>query len=284
MRRQYSPCSRNDLMSREYLRRWRLRVDGAPIATSGAWLQPVMTADGLPAMLRLARDCSGIAPAAAALDCWAGDGAVRLLAVDGHALLLERAVPGHTLCELPFEGRDQQATTALCSVAARLHRAGGTNTAGLIPLHHWFDALLRPALPQRALLRRCAALARQLLAPPCDPVVLHGDLHHGNVLDGGRRSLLAIDPKGLYGDPAFDYTPLFLNPDLCFNGRRFASVAAHFDRRVAWVSQQSAIPEQRLLQWIAAGAGLSASWFLQDGVDADTSLAVAGLALARLED
>ena len=283
MRRQYLPCSRNDLMHGEYLRRWRLRDDGAPIATSGAWLQPVLTADGLPAMLRLARDCSGIASAAAALDCWDGDGAVRLLAVDGHALLLERAVPGHTLCELSFEGRDQQATTALCSVAARLHRAGGTNTTGLIPLHHWFDALLRPALPQRALLRRCAALARQLLAHPCEPVVLHGDLHHGNVLDGGRRGLLAIDPKGLYGDPAFDYTPLFLNPDLCFNGRRSARVAAHFDRRVAWVGQQAGIPEQRLLQWIAAGAGLSASWFLQDGVDADTRLAVAGLALSRLE-
>ena len=36
-------------------------------------------------------------------------------------------------------------------------------------------------------------------------------------------------------------------------------------------------------KWIAAGAGLSASWFLQDGVDADTRLAVAGLALSRLE-
>jgi len=116
-----------------------------PLPPAAAWLQPVLTADGVPAMLRLVRDSSGIAPAAAALDCWAGDGAVRMLAVGRHALLLERAVPRHTLCELPFEGKDLQATTALCSVAAWLHRAGGTNTAGLIPLHHWLDALLCPA-------------------------------------------------------------------------------------------------------------------------------------------
>lgn len=72
-------------------------------------------------------------------------------------------------------------------------------------------------------------------------------------------------------------------PDLCLNGRRFVGVATHFDRGVEWVGQQAGIPEQRLLQWIAAGAELSASWFLQDDVDADTRLAVAGLALSRLE-
>jgi streptomycin 6-kinase len=36
-------------------------------------------------------------------------------------------------------------------------------------------------------------------------VLLHGDLHPGNVLDGGAgRGLVAIDPRPCVGDPAFD--------------------------------------------------------------------------------
>ncbi|MGH3899959.1 MAG: aminoglycoside phosphotransferase family protein, partial [Pseudonocardiaceae bacterium] len=35
--------------------------------------------------------------------------------------------------------------------------------------------------------------------------LLHGDLHPGNVLDGGRvRGLVAIDPRPCLGDPNFD--------------------------------------------------------------------------------
>ncbi len=44
--------------------------------------------------------------------------------------------------------------------------------------------------------------------------VLHGDLHHENVLDFGEKGWLAIDPKKLYGDRAFDYANIFCNPDL----------------------------------------------------------------------
>lgn len=268
-------------MGGRYLQRWRLRADGAPIVTHSAHLQPVLTTEGLPAMLKMPRDVAEVAPAVAALGFWAGDAAVRLLIAADHAMLLERIIPGKSLCEWPFAGNDQQATTLLCDTAARLHRAG-TVPAGLIPLRHGFDALLRPVMPQPVLLQDCAGLAGQLLAQEWNPVVLHGDLHHGNLLDGGPRGWVAIDPKGVYGESAFDYAPQFLNPDLGSSGRPFATVAAHFDTRLMRVSRLSAIPEQRLLQWIAAYAGLSASWFLEDGQDAGTSLAIASLALARL--
>jgi aminoglycoside/hydroxyurea antibiotic resistance kinase len=42
--------------------------------------------------------------------------------------------------------------------------------------------------------------------------VLHGDLHHGNVLDFGLRGWLAIDPKGLLGERGFDFANIFTNP------------------------------------------------------------------------
>jgi streptomycin 6-kinase len=45
-------------------------------------------------------------------------------------------------------------------------------------------------------------------------VVLHGDIHHGNILDAGQRGWLAIDPKGLIAERGFDFANMFCNPDL----------------------------------------------------------------------
>jgi len=53
-----------------------------------------------------------------------------------------------------------------------------------------------------------------LLADQHDVGVLHGDIHHGNILDFGPRGWLTIDPKGLIGERDFDYANLFCNPDL----------------------------------------------------------------------
>jgi hypothetical protein len=44
-----------------------------------------------------------------------------------------------------------------------------------------------------------------LLDTQTTTVLLHGDLHLGNALDGGpSRGLIAIDPKACVGDPCFD--------------------------------------------------------------------------------
>jgi streptomycin 6-kinase len=42
--------------------------------------------------------------------------------------------------------------------------------------------------------------ARELSANLSEVVVLHGDIHRGNVLDFGHRGWLASDPKGLVGE------------------------------------------------------------------------------------
>jgi streptomycin 6-kinase len=55
-----------------------------------------------------------------------------------------------------------------------------------------------------ARLERGRGLARALVAAAGPRVLLHGDLHPGNVLDGGARGLVAIDPRPCIGDPAFD--------------------------------------------------------------------------------
>ena len=108
---------------------------------------------------------------------------------------------------------------------------------------------------------------------------LHGDIHHGNILDFGPRGWLAIDPKGLIGERGFDYANLFCNPEA-----EIAIAPGRLARQVDVVAEAAGLDRRRLLKWIMAYAGLSAAWFLEDGEweAATTPLAVAELAAAEL--
>ena len=115
----------------------------------------------------------------------------------------------------------------------------------------------------RGFVRRAATTARALLDERRDVTVLHGDLHHGNVLDFGDDAApawKAIDPKGLLGDRAFDYANMVCNPS-----HDVALVPGRLERQVSILSAASGVDGQRLLRWIVAWTGLSAVWFRAAG-------------------
>ena len=118
------------------------------------------------------------------------------------------------------------------------------------------------------LLGHCAEVARELLATENRKVPLHGDLHHGNVLDGGLRGWLAIDPKALIGERTYDVANLLRNPSphgkLVHDKNRMSRLALYFSQRLD-------LDVQRILNFAFAHAGLSASWDIEDGFDPDFS-------------
>ncbi|MBG6237128.1 streptomycin 6-kinase [Mycetocola sp. CAN_C7] len=262
----------------DYLRRWRLEPRGAGFSTLSSHLQPVLQG-GVPAMLKVAR-IEEEANGCRLLAWWDGSGAARVLEVDAHAALLEEG--GASLVTLA-RSDDDAATRILCGVAETLHAASAGRFAdrpqGLIPLDVWFRALFDRADGEGdGFYGRAASTARRLLAENADDtVVLHGDLHHGNVLDFGERGALAIDPKFLVGDRVFDYTNILCNPE-----QQIAEF--QFDRRVDLISALAGIRLSALLEWTVAWTGLSASWFAADGTRENErrALRIGTLAEARL--
>jgi streptomycin 6-kinase len=122
-----------------------------------------------------------------------------------------------------------------------------------------------------------------VMAEPREVGVLHGDLHHDNVLDFGARGWLAIDPKRLVGERGFDFANIFTNPDLADPTRPVAAEPGRFARRLAVVADATGMERERLLRWILAWTGLSAAWFLGDGASPNIGLQVAGMAAAELD-
>jgi len=143
-----------------------------------------------------------------ALELWGGNGAVRLCRADRsrRALLLERAVPGSDLAALDGD----TATMIAIDVAARLWRPAAA------PFRWIGDQVprwLEQATPGSAAGQRLLERARQQfdVLDVRGGTLVHGDLHHHNILDAGNR-YAAIDPKPMLGEPEFDVPPFLWNP------------------------------------------------------------------------
>jgi streptomycin 6-kinase len=246
-----------------YLMRWRLEPDGAAIETPSSWLLPVHR-DRCAAMLKVLKPSCDERNAAGLLRYLSGDGAVRLYEADEDALLLERANGSRSLVTMAISGRDAQAAEILAETVAKLHaRRNCRLLPELTPLKQQFSPLYAHA-GMMPLLSRCAAVARGLLATERELVPLHGDLHHENVLDGGQRGWLAIDPKALFGERTYEVANLLCNPSA------HADIV-HQPGRMRWLAELYAarlrLDLQRVLAFALAHAGLSASWDVDDGID-----------------
>lgn len=207
-----------------------------------------------------------------------GNGLVRLLGRHGNSMLLEYAGNRH-LSEDLDETTDAAATEVAAQVMRSLHGSSDHPApAELQPLSERFAALFAKAKKDRAAgmssqYVEAAAIAQRLLDDARDIRPLHGDLHHDNILFGAR-GWLAIDPKGVVGDPGFDAANLFYNPldrdDLCLAPARIARMADVFSKSMKQ-------DPRRLLDHAFAYGCLSATWHHDDGNSRDENreLAVA---------
>jgi streptomycin 6-kinase len=265
--------------------RWELAL-GAPFELSYNYVAPAVRRDGTPAVLKLGVPRGEISREIAALQLYAGDGACRLLESDVErcAMLLERVMPGKALAGV-VRIDDDQATRIGARVLRALWRpvpAGSTPT--FRPLAEWFAAFDRHRLayggagplPARVF-EAGVDIARSLLESAPVPVVLHGDFHHYNILSATRADWLAIDPKGMAGDPGYDVGPFVCNPR---PGDGWSPQLLH--RRLDILAHELDYDRARLRDWSIAYAVLSACWSAEDhGHGWDTEITAAETLLAE---
>jgi len=208
---------------------------------------------------------------------WDGNGAARVLAHAECAILMERAETGISLADLAREGQDDETSRTMCVILRKLHAQKAYPPLALPPLVKWFEPLGRAAEAQGGILRTAAETASRLLSTQQDISVLHGDMHHDNVLKFGSRGWLAIDPKGLIGERGFDHANIFCNPD-----DQMATMPGRLARQVKVVAEAADLESNRLLSWVLAWAGLSAAFSLEDHAPCATALRIAELAVAEL--
>ena len=248
--------------------RWSLEVRPPFEPLSYNYVAPALRADGTDVVLKVGVPNPELLSEIEALRLYNGHGIVRLLDADPDqgALLLERLAPGTPLSSLTD---DEQATSIAARVMRQLWRPVPPEhsfptvakwAGGLKRLREHFAGGCGP-FPSR-LVELAEALFAELIGSMAEPVLLHGDLHHENILTAERQPWLALDPKGLIGEPAYEVGALLRNPRPQLLAE--PQPRSVLTRRVDQLAEELELDRERLLGWGLAQAVLSAWWSYED--------------------
>ncbi|MEM9709462.1 MAG: aminoglycoside phosphotransferase family protein [Pseudomonadota bacterium] len=191
----------------------------------------------------------------------------------GPGWLLMAYLPGPALGDLTRRGEDEKASEVLARMAQRLHRAPGPTPPALPRLADWFQALFQLDLARldRSIAEhfgRAVEVAQTLLANEATPQLLHGDLHHDNILWSGS-DWRVVDPKGVLGPAGFELANAMRNPS---GAEDLAARREVIARRAAVFSDALDVTETEFLGWAAAKCALSLAWQMEDGAPAAADL------------
>lgn len=218
-----------------------------------------------------------------ALKLFNGEGACRLLDYDEERywMLLERLTPGVMLSTLED---DEEATHIAAEVMQKIWRSGldipAAHVSKFIKLSDWFDGLkkLRPRFNggtgpfNKKILQRVERSVADFLAENHQPVLMHGDFHHFNILSS-ERGWLIIDPKGVMGPACYEVGPLLINPWGDFLSR--TNHRLMMKRRIDILHEHLGFERERIHEWGLAHAVLSAWWSMEDNTGWESTMAFA---------
>jgi streptomycin 6-kinase len=255
-------------LAAERLDHWQLEVDGYSAFGAVALIIPVVCRDGSKAVLKLQPVDEETGGEPAALQAWAGRGAVRLLEHDpsSGAMLLERLDASR---DLNVVEDDLAAVRIIAELLVQLNSAGAP--AGMRHLSDIAAAILAEAPDaarlagdddERRLLTDCAARLAELITDPIEDRLLHWDLHYFNTLStlDGAGEWKAIDPKPLAGDSGFELLPALWNrwDDLVQTGDVPRALLRRFDLMVEVLE----LDRSRAAVWTLARVLQNAVWDL----------------------
>jgi streptomycin 6-kinase len=248
--------------------RWELRM-GPPFAQlSYHYVAPAVCSNGTHVVVKACSPTREFEREAEALRLFDGHAMVRLLTCDAsdEVLLLELLEPGTLLRTVED---DEKAISIAATVMRQMWRPVPAQHPfpsvsdwgrGFIRLRQRYNGGCGPFPP--ALLEEAETLFAELSTSMATPVLLHGDLHQDNILAASRQPWLAIDPKGLIGEPAYEVGALLHNPqpDLLAAPQPGRILA----RRVDQLAEELGFDRARVRGWGLAQAVLAAWWSVED--------------------
>jgi streptomycin 6-kinase len=216
-----------------------------------------------PVILKVSKDWAGLEHEACALRCFKGRGVVQVIAQEDGFLLMECAIPGIPLTHY-FPARDQEAIIIAATLMQKMHTALLPVNSSFPHIKDWLCTLDQPLTIPALYLQKARQLRDQLLQTSGPDVLLHGDLHPENILHHGT-GWIAIDPKGVIGESAYDVGAFLRNPLPLLMDH--LGVKDLTQQRVALFSQYLRVDEPRLLAWCFVQVVLAWAWALEDGDD-----------------
>jgi streptomycin 6-kinase len=254
---------------------WNLR-DVTPVDNmTFNYVAKAILGDSQPVILKISCDLKTILDEMKALIQFDGNGSVKLIDSNDkyNALLIQQAVPGITLKKL-YPENVEYVMDCYVDTMKKLHKMHLPNKHEYRYIADWLVALdkLTPDQIPAHMLKRAIDLRDTLLSSMGQPAFLHGDLHHDNILKH-NDSWLAIDPKGIVGEPEFEIAAFdFMYITELANT---IDVKQIFEKRVAMLAQKSNFDARRIKDWVFVRLILMAAWLIEDSGDPSWAIKLA---------
>jgi streptomycin 6-kinase len=254
----------------ERVREWGIRVEET-LDTESSFIVFGSRAHQ-PVVLKVLRQPGDEWRSGEVLEVFGGKGAARVYEYVEGAVLLERLNPGTPLSDMTLSGHDEEATTILAEVIEQLSSTYDS-TKPFATVEDWGDSFERylesgdEQLPHD-LVEQARHTYMTLCASQQRVRLLHGDLHHYNILFDSVRGWLAIDPKGVIGEAEYEIGASLRNP---YERPELFASAEIVCRRIKQYEAKLKLDAERALRWGFSQAVLSAIWSVEDGFAVDAN-------------
>lgn len=248
---------------RECEKRWQLKVMD-PFELSYNFVAPAKGTDGNEYVLKLGFPDEDFKTSVKALSLFKGNGMVQVIDGDPNEgmILMERITPGTPLALLED---DMEATQIAADLMRRLWKPASKTCdlpttkkreKSLADLYRNYPDGIGPINGQT--LEEALNVFKSMNQIMENPYLLHGDLHHYNMLKAGEEQWIAIDPKGLIGDREYDVIQFLLN-QLPENHKTLT-----IRKRIEIFSERLNLDSQKIALWGFAHSVLATAWTVQE--------------------
>ena len=240
-----------------YLNRWCCEIEVPLRGASTAYVARVRREDGSPAVLKITYP--EIHGELDALLAYKNTCAVEVFEGENSALLLEWCDPGTALRDCAPWDEALRVTLDLMRNLWETAPFPGVETLAAQCMRYvdlGRETLFERPECSRPEIERGLTILQEFGREHGPGVLLHGDLHPGNILRSSRRPWLVIDPKPLLGDPAYETIPLILEIAPNRPERRAKS---EINTRIGVIASYLGLSPRRIARW---GAARRCDWAL----------------------
>lgn len=239
------------------------------------YVAKAITNTNQPVILKISCDEKSISDEILALKYFDGSGSIKLIAHNEkyNALLIQQAIPGETLKSL-YSSQVEYVMDCYIDTMGKLHNKHLSNTNNYRHISDWLMAInkLTDHDCPSYLVKKAMTLKNELLASATTEIFLHGDLHHDNILKDGD-CWLAIDPKGIVGEPEFEIAAFdFMYVNKLANRDNVKNI---LETRINLLAQKSHLNPQRIKDWVFVRLILMAAWHVEDNSDPSWAITLA---------
>ncbi|WP_462413564.1 aminoglycoside phosphotransferase family protein [Neobacillus sp. Marseille-QA0830] len=245
--------------------KWELKLNGPVHNLSYHYVIKAVDAKGIPVILKMGVPNFDFQNEIMTLEAYNGEGCARLINSDPitGAMVLEQMIPGTMLSD---EADENQAIIHYAKVWKAIRRPLPVNShypsildwaAGLKRYQNQFPNDQGP-IPSEMV--HIAQGCFDFLTKTSEGnELLHGDLHHENILYSKNHGWIAIDPKGVAGDRYFDLISFLIN-----QLHHQPNPKEVLKQRIESLVDLLELERERLLKAGIAMSILSACWGLED--------------------